>query len=228
MPLPVFEKQDQIPKGFEELYEEKDGKWQAKASDTSKLEETLGKVRQEKKDADKAARIAEDRAADLQRKLDAKEASGAETDKKVSDMLAKWEEDKNKAVQAVEKERDDARTELRTLRLDDKLKAAFLAAGGRPERVEKAIADTKRHFDLVDGEIVHKDEKGTVTTTKVTDFYGKSYKTEMPEFYSGTKATGGGANGGEKSPPVSSDIAERVIKDPLAVLNETNLAGVGR
>lgn len=196
MPFPTFDKQADIPKGFEGEYEERDGKWVAKLPDVAKLEETLGKVRGEKKDAEKLAREAADRAADLQRKLDAKEATGAETDKKVSDMLAKWEKDKDAAVKAVQDKLDEANGKLRSVNLDDKAKAAFLKAGGRPERADAALKLKRDILDLADERIVIKNEKGEVTTATVEDLWGKDFRKEMPDFYTGTKATGGNAPGG--------------------------------
>lgn len=224
--FPTFKSKDEIPKGFESAYEEKDGQWVAKLPDTSKLETTLATVRGEKKEFEKAARDAAEKAADLQRQLDAKNAAGVDTDKKTADMLAQWNKDKDAAVKAVQDQLAQANAELRTVKLDDQLKAAFLAAGGRPERAAKALHDTKHHFDLVDGQIVKKNEKGDVTTEKASDFYTKTYRAEVPEFYTGTKANGGGAGGGAGPKPATGDpsLAERVLANPLATLREANEA----
>lgn len=224
MPFPTFEKQSDIPKGFESEYHEVDGKWVAKLPDVNKVEDTLAKVRQEKKDAEKRARESEEIKAELQRKLDAKDASGAETDKKVADLLAKWEQDKNAAVKKVQDELEARSAELRQIKLYDKAKSEFLSAGGRPDRAEAALNLKKAMLDLADDRIVVKDEKGEVTTESIKDFWGKSFKKEMPEFFAGTKATGGGAGGGAGPNPSMGDpsIVEQVIKNPLAVLQAAN------
>jgi hypothetical protein len=226
MSFPVFDKVGDVPKGFEAAYEEREGKWHAKIPDTAKIEETLTKTRSERKEFEKAAKDASEKAADLQRQLDAKSATGADTDKKVSEMLAKWEQDKNAAVKAVKDQLDTAAGELRTLKLDDKIKAAALAAGVLPTKVDAVLKLTKDSFDLADDRIVVKDAKGEVTTKTVADFFAKDYRAQMPELYQGTKATGGGASGGASKTTTTSDgsAGDRVIANPLQMLKDANEA----
>jgi hypothetical protein len=226
MSFPVFDKAGDVPKGFEAAYEEREGKWHAKIPDTAKIEETLTKTRSERKEFEKAAKDASEKAADLQRQLDAKLATGADTDKKVSEMLTKWEQDKNAAVKAVKDQLDAAAGELRTLKLDDKIKAAALAAGVLPTKVDAVLKLTKDSFDLADDRIVVKDAKGEVTTKTVADFFAKDYRAQMPELYQGTKATGGGASGGASKTTTTSDgsAGDRVIANPLQMLKEANEA----
>jgi hypothetical protein len=226
MSFPVFDKAGDVPKGFEAAYEEREGKWHAKIPDTAKIEETLTKTRAERKEFEQAAKAASEKAADLQRQLDAKSATGADTDKKVSEMLAKWEQDKNAAVKAVKDQLDAAAGELRTLKLDDKIKAAALAAGVLPTKVDAVLKLTKDSFDLADDRIVVKDAKGEVTTKTVADFFAKDYRAQMPELYQGTKATGGGASGGASKTTTTSDgsAGDRVIANPLQMLKEANEA----
>jgi hypothetical protein len=226
MSFPVFDKAGDVPKGFEGAYEEREGKWHAKIPDTAKIEETLTKTRAERKEFEQAAKAASEKAADLQRQLDAKSATGADTDKKVSEMLAKWEQDKNAAVKAVKDQLDAAAGELRTLKLDDKIKAAALAAGVLPTKVDAVLKLTKDSFDLADDRIVVKDAKGEVTTKTVADFFAKDYRAQMPELYQGTKATGGGASGGASKTTTASDgsAGDRVIANPLQMLKEANEA----
>ena len=224
MPFPTFDKKDDIPKGFESEYEEKDGKFVPKVPDVATLERTLEKVRAERKEEEKARKQAEDARADLERKL-AAASSGDEKDK-VTKALAKFDSDLAAAKAKHEQELAAARAELRTLKLDDKVKAAFLKAGGRPERADKALADTKIRFDLADdGRIIVKDAKGEATTATVEDFFGKTYRAEMAEFYTGTKASGGGASGGAGGSVVTGGIsADDVIRNPLAALKAANEA----
>lgn len=226
MPWPTFKSQAEIPEAFRSEYEEKEGAWHPKLPDTSKLDETLTKVRGEKKDAEKAAKAAEDRAQELQRQLDAKSASGVDTDKKVSEMLEKWEKDKNAAVQKVQEQLDAANGKLRQVTLYDKAKEAFIKAGGRPEKADAALKLKQDALDLADDRMVVKNAKGEVTTESVADFWGKTFRTEMPEFFTGTKASGGGATGGASTVPATGagNAAERVIANPLAMLQEANAA----
>jgi seryl-tRNA synthetase len=234
MPWPTFKTKDEIPEPFRGEYEERDGAWHPKGaggdggSGASKLEETLAKVREERKEAERRAREAEESRAALERQLAA--ASSGEEKDRVTKALKKFDDDLAAAKAEHKKELDAARAELRTLKLDDKVKAAFLAAGGRPERAEKALRDTKERFDLADdGRIVVKDAKGEVSTATVEDFFGKTYRAEMAEFYTGTKATGGGANGGAGATPARTANAgawdgDAVLKDPMGALNAANAA----
>lgn len=224
MPLPTFKIKAEIPKGFEDLYDEKDGEFIPKApEDVSGLKATLETIKQEKKDADKARRKAEDERADLERKL-AAAGSGEEKDK-VSKALAKFDADRIEYEAKATAKLAEKDAELRTLKLDDKIKAAFLKAGGRSERADKALNDTKGRLDLADdGRIVVKDAKGELTTATVEDFFGKTYKAEMAEFYNGTKATGGGARGGAGTNVVQTGkmTPDEIVANPLKALQEAN------
>lgn len=224
MSFPTFDKKDDIPKGFESEYEERDGKWHPKAADdTTALKGALDKERESRKAEAKRAKDAEDARADLERKL-AAAGTGEEKDK-VTKALAKFDADLAAAKAAHEAEVATLKGELRTIRLDDKVKAAFLKAGGRPERADKALNDTKALFDLADdGRIIVKDAKGEATTATVEDFFGKTYKAEMAEFYTGTKASGGGAAGGVGSSTATGGkiSGDDLLANPLKVLQAAN------
>lgn len=200
MPFPTFKTQDEIPEQFRSEYEERDGAWHPKLEDTTGLKNSLAAARRERDEAlRKAAEEAEGKAA-VQRQLDAQKATGGDVDKKISDLLAQWEKDKDAAVEAATKPLKEQLGQkdgkLRTLLLDDKLREAFIAAGGRPEKADRAVALNKHHFDLIDGDrLVMKDAQGTVLTTTVEEHFGKTYKAQDPEFYKGTEAAGGGAGG---------------------------------
>lgn len=224
MALPTYEKQADIPKGFEELYEEKGGKWEPKpAEDVSGLKRTLDTIKQEKKDEEKARRKAEEERADLERKL-AAAGTGEEKDK-VAKALAKFDADLAAAKADHEKVVLQLQGELRGLKLTDQLKARFLAAGGRPERADKMLRDTEGRFDLEGDRIVVKDPKGTVTSQTPEDYFAKTYRTEVPEFYTGTKAAGGGGGSGGGSLPAGGGgkmSAEDILANPLAAMQQAN------
>lgn len=230
MKLPVFDKQADIPKGFEGLFEEKDGKWQAKASETDTLEATLTTLRGEKKDLEKKLKVASDGQADLQRKLDIAEKAGGDVDKVKRELLEKWQADTDKAVKAVQDQLEAANGKLETYEVDNNLSAAFVGAGGRPEKSAAALQLNKRHFKLVDGKLVKLNDKGEVTTEKVEDHFKTGFKKEMPEFYQGTKATGGGAGGGTGGSPLTTDAAEidRMIANPARLIERANAEGAAK
>jgi predicted nuclease with TOPRIM domain len=93
MKLPTFAKKDEIPKGFESLYQETDGKWEPKPTETEKLEGTLETLRGEKKELEKKLKTATDAQTDLQRKLDVAAKGGEDFDKKSKELLDKWQKD---------------------------------------------------------------------------------------------------------------------------------------
>jgi seryl-tRNA synthetase len=225
MPRPIFEKKDDIPKGFEDEYEEKDGKWHPKpVDDGAALKETLRKERERADDAEKERKK-------LERRLAAAE-TGDEKDK-VSKALAKFDEDLAAEKEAHKKELEKLQGELRSIRLDDRAKEAFIKAGGRPERADKALKLYKDALDLdKDGKrIVIKDDEGNVTTQTIDDFWGKKVRADLPDFYTGTKASGGGGkNDGLNPTPVPTDgkwDGDAVLKDPLGALSAANAAQTG-
>lgn len=227
MPRPVYDKKDDVPKGFEDEYEEREGKWHPKAADNAELKAALADERRLREAAEKlTAKAANDRA-DLERRLAAASAGGDDKDRAlIAKALAKFDSDLVEVKAAAAAEVAASKAELRTLKLDDKVKAAFLAAGGRSERADKALRDTKERFDLADdGRIVVKDATGAPTTTTVEDFFGKAYRAEMAEFYTGTKAAGGAAKGGANLgsiPAKGARDSDEVITNPMGVLKRAN------
>jgi hypothetical protein len=166
----------------------------------TKLEGTLEKVRGEKSAAEKAKKDAEDAAANVQRELEARQAGGQLTDAKVKELLDKWEVEKQKAIAAAVEEATkplgSMQERLTKYELDDVLGSEFIKAGGTEKRRAQAVALAKLNgFQLVDGKVVRK-VSGEIQTTSVTDYFGGEFKTEMQEWYDGTKASGGGAGGG--------------------------------
>lgn len=228
MPFPIFDKKDDIPKGAEDVYEERNGKWHPKIEDVTPLKTAIEKERSDRKKAEDQAREASEKAADLERKLTAAAGGGGDKDQ-IAKALKKFDDDLAAAKAEGKKESDALRTQLRTLQLDDKAKAAFIKAGGRPERADAMLKLNRDRLDLVDDRIVIKNAKGETTTETVEDFFAKSYKTEMPDFYKGTQASGGGASGGSGggsgAPMVS---AEELLKDPLAAMNKANEAAAAK
>jgi hypothetical protein len=233
MPIPVFDTKDTIPKGFEDLYEERDGKWHPKGAsgdDSGDLKKALAEEREKRQSTERMMKKAADDRADLERKLSIAthsddDGAKAKLSKKLAELEAAYA-DKEKALEAP---RAALEAELRTIKLDNNVKAAFLAAGGRPERADKALRDTKDRFDLAeDGRILVKDEKGEVSAASVADFFNKTYRGEMAEFYAGTKAAGGGAKGGASAATSNGRSGDRdfgaLLADPQSVLKAANAA----
>ncbi len=232
MAWPTFKKHADIPEGFRDEYEEKDGEWVPKlpeADDGAELKTTLEKERKARKDAEKERKAAEEARADLERKLAAATGGGDEKEKaKLEKALAKFDADLAAAKAAHQAELDKVNGELRKLKLTDKVTEQFLKAGGRPERAEQMRRLTDGRLDLEGDRIVVKDAKGEVTSQSVEDFFAKTYKTEVPEFYSGTRAAGGGAGGGAggKGAGTGGKMSpDEIIANPLRALQEANANG---
>jgi hypothetical protein len=205
MPLKLFPKREEIPEAHRaSAVELKDGQFAiAEEEDTTGLQNTIKATRKERDDAIAAKASAESKAADTQRQLDARIASTGDVDKKISDLLTKWEADKNAAVQAAKDEaqkRIDELSGFRNKRLvEDELKKAFRAAEGREDLEDDVVALTRGDFKLVDDKLVNVDASGQVTTVSPEQFY-KNLKAKRGMFYKGTQADGGGAPGGGGAP----------------------------
>lgn len=138
------------------------------------------------------------------RKLEAFDASGKQTDEKIAAMLTKWEEEKKKAVSDALAEKDKEivplRDRLEKYELDNVLESAFKKAGGDDVRTKRAVALAKQEgWQLVDGKAVRKDASGTILTDTPDDFFGKTFKEEFDDWYTGSRADGGAHKGGAGS-----------------------------
>lgn len=225
--LKLYDTKDAVPEALRSAaIETKDGKFAADepaADDATELKETLKKLRKELDEAGDARKA-------LERKLAAAEHGGDGKEKdKVTKALEKFDADLAAAKADFEKKLAVRDGELRTLKLDEKAKAAFLKAGGRPERADAALRLKKDALDIDGDRIVIKNEKGETTTTTIDDFWSKSFKVEMPEYFIGTKATGGGANGGAGAHTGGGTKwdGDAVIKDPLGALQAANAESAG-
>lgn len=163
------------------------------------LELTLKKVRQEKSEIEGGKKKAEDALATAQRELEARQAGGQLTDEKVKALLDKWEVEKKNAIEAAVAEAikpyQPLQERLTKYELDDVLGSQFVASGGTEKRREQAIALAKaRGFQLVDGKVVRK-VNGEIQPINPSDYFAGDFKQEMPEWYDGSKAAGGGAGG---------------------------------
>jgi hypothetical protein len=206
---------DQIPKDKQDAaLELKDGSWvlpeatpdsTAATESIARLERSLAAARQERNDWEAKAKQAESSVGELTRKLDAKEATGQQTDEKITAMLAKWEQDKQSAVEAAiaatTQKFSPLQERLTRLELDDQLGAAFGETGGRAERKARALVLAKQDgWTVVDGKLVLKDSDGNITNLSPKDYFATKLKADVPEFFEGTKASGGGATGSSNLP----------------------------
>jgi hypothetical protein len=224
MPFPIYDKKDAIPAGAEDVYEERDGKWHPKAAeDTSGLTSALAKERDARKAAEKAAKAATDERDTAVRERDVLKTQTGDSDGKVAELLKRWDTEKTALEEKYKgdlKTRDDR---IRTLTLDQTAKAAFVKAGGRPEKADAALKLYADRLDLAEDRPVVKDDKGQVTTDSLDKFFGEVVRKELPEFYTGTKAAGGGAGGINGGVQGSGTLTgEQILQNPGAAFDAAN------
>lgn len=229
MPFPVFDTLEAVPEAFREEYEQgEDGKYVAKApaaEDVTPLKTALAAERKRADTAEKAAKAAEAAKGAAEREAQALKTQIGDPEAKTKALLEKFEEDIKAAVAGKDADIERLTGELRTIRLDDKVKAEFIRAGGRPERADAALTLYKHRTDLADDRIVVKDAKGDVSTATIGDFWSKEVRGEMPELFSGTKAGGGAGNGGTPGSGAASSGTlswDAIAANPGAALDAAN------
>lgn len=198
MAFPTYEKKEDIPKGFEDLYEEKDGKFSPKVPevpDVTKLNTALETERTQRAEEEKARKKAERELAEMRRKEAAREGNVSE-----ETMTKLREEDERKRreeLDPVRQELDRTKAELTKVKKTDRVQRLFLDSGGIAARLEDAMLSLDKRTGLTeDGNtITVLDKEGKLTTTKVEDFLKGDFKKEKPWLYAGSGGSGSGAGG---------------------------------
>jgi len=237
MALPEFAKLEDVPEGFRELYEEKDGKAVLKASDVDEqgLSEkgrlAIKAEREAAAAADKARKEAEKRAKELGDQLVAKtagitEAALKELREKVrKDLQAESAEEMTRKQAEIDALKA-VHAENRVLKLDTKVKKVLLDAEVRHERVDALFTLTHADYDLTeDGKPKLVNHPGMT----IDQYARTELKRRYPEFFRGSQAAGGGAGGAYTADgkPVSGTTAEDVARNPAAAMTAARAAEAG-
>lgn len=219
--FPTFKTKEEIPAGFIEDYEERDGEWHPKlpgAPEADGLKSALEKERKARADAEKTAKETAARIAELEREAKAKEAG------LTSEEVKKFREDAYKEIRAEIaadlEERDrklaEATAAVRAMKLDNRVKELALKNGVRPDVVDDWWRLNSDAFELSeDDQPTVKDGKGK----PVDKYIGEDLKKARPYLYEGTKAQGGG--GGSPARPGIGSVgtsAEDILRNPSAAL----------
>jgi hypothetical protein len=221
MALPVFDKKESIPAGFEDEYEEKEGKWHP-IDHTSKLHDALETERAERKKAEGLARKAAKDAADAEAKRNA--AAAGMTEEQLKKIYDSIESNLRGEYEPKIAELEKYRTEIRALKLDSKVKTLFKDGGARDGNINDFWKLHADEFDLTaDGKPMVKNEPGKDVARHV-----QSILKTRQEWVVGTKATGGRTNQLPTSTPSSGlnpggVTFEDLVKNPssaIAVANE--------
>jgi hypothetical protein len=220
MPLPTFDKKESIPAGFEEEYEEHEGKW-VPIDRVSKLEAGIKKERDAREKAESVARKAAKDAADAEARRTATAAGMTEEQlKKIYDSV---EANVRAEYEPKIAELEQYRTEVRGLKLDSKVKALFKDGGALEGKVGDFWKLHADEFDLTaDGKPMVKNEPGKDVARHVASIL----KTRQ-EWVQGTKAAGGRTNQLPSSTPANGlnpggVSFEDLIKNPGAAIAVAN------
>jgi hypothetical protein len=113
---------------------------------------------------------------------------------KWDEWRAAHEKNKAEALDKVKKELDGARGELKTFKLNGKMRSAALDAGIALEHVDDVVALlADRQVKLTDkGEFEIFDLDGVPFTSDLKTFFGDYYKGKRPIYYEGANPAGGG------------------------------------
>jgi len=217
MALPTYKAEKDIPKGFEELYEEIDGEWKPKDSGVEH-QEALQKEREKREAAEKNAKTAAKALKDKEREIEAgKSGVTQETvDKIKAEAKAEVEAEYGPKVA----DRDKLAAENRAFRLTDVIGKMFVEGKGIPEKNASFWKLHGDEFDLTDdGKPMVKGKPGQDVKKHV-----ETLMKTVPEWVQGTRATGSGQTGMLSKPAedAGGDADKRVL-NPAALLAEANI-----
>jgi regulator of replication initiation timing len=215
MPIETYDSADAVPEEHRDTaLALADGKFAVVVEeDVSGLKANAARILEEKKQADKERRELAKRLGDLEREKSAA-AQGI-----TSDQLAKLKADVEAEYAPLREEAQALKEQLRGLKLDKTVQAQMAKAGVRGERVEALWKLARDHFDLTDdGEPYVKVAPGTSIEAHIA----KTLKTDYPEFFAGTAASGGGAPGSRGA--AGAKTVSR--SDTKAMLDPVVLAGI--
>jgi len=221
MALPTFDKKADIPKGFEDEYEEVEGKF-VPIDHTAKLQRALDEERAAREKAEGVARKAAKEAADAAARKQA--AAAGMTEDELKKLYDKVEANIRAEYDPVLKEAEVLKTENRNLKLRNVVKEQFRAAGALKDKLDDFWKLHGEEFDLTaDGKPMVKAEPGK----DVAKHVGAICKLRN-EWMQGTRAAGGGASGTSAlaAAPGSGDggalTFEDVVKRPERAISAAN------
>jgi hypothetical protein len=198
----VVDSLDTVPEPLRELYTEVEGKHVLDADieghpAVAGLKSALEKERKTAKDALAKARAAGDPAEVERLRTELEELRMQHPKPDVEKLVAKRLQEFEEKQRPILEERDRIKGELRTLRLDDRVKAAALKAGVFSEDVDDVLLIARRHFDLgEDNKVIVLDDDGDPAGKTPEQWFADVFKQRKPKFFKGADASGTGARGG--------------------------------
>lgn len=181
MPLPTFEKAEEIPEAFRDSYIEKDGKFVPDIEDVAPLKNAHERQKAETRAAKEQAAHLAQRLAELEQNAQAK-ARGI-----TDEQLQKWREEMQAEKRPLEEKLSKYEQELRTLKLDNAVKSMMAKAGVVGPRVDALFKLVGDRFDLSeDGTPILRDKP----VADLQQYLATDVASEYPEFYASTQKAG--------------------------------------
>ena len=215
-----------VPEAYRERYTKRDdGKFyldEIEIDDGAELRSSLEREREERRKAKEALEkykdIDPEKAREAQRKLDEIENKKLTDEGEFNRLLEKRQKEWDAEKLRLEGELQKANGEVRTFKLDDKVRAAAIAAGVFEEDIEDVMTITRSRFDLDEkGRIVVKDEEGDATGSTVEKFFGETFRTMRPKFYKPAESGGSGAPPKPGSPSNTGNVRTVSLSDQGAL-----------
>jgi hypothetical protein len=213
MPLPTFKTLEEIPEAFRSEYVQRDGEYVPNVEDVAPLKSAHERQKEENRQL--KAKLAEREAA---------ERLKAETDKAKQQGVTDEQLAKIRAEIAAEKAPlEDANTklqaEIRSLKLDSRIKALMGEAGFNPKRVDDLYKLIGDRFDLNDsGTPILKDNPAADLLKTLKSVADKEY----PEFALSPQKGGTQAAGGGGGTTATADQEKMLVSNPMALLAQAN------
>lgn len=217
MAFPVFEKKEDIPKGFEEDYEEREGKFHPKVPDVTKQQTALEAERKRADDEKKRATEAENKLAEMRRKQAA--ADNNISEEKLAE-LRREDEEKRKPLEDKVRELEGKLTKVTKT---DRVQSLALKHGVLPDRIDDAMLALEKRTGLTENgdTITVLDKDGKLTTETIDEFLKVRFKKEKPWLYKGSGASGSGATestSSEEEPPTPEAANEKALAEKRRVV----------
>lgn len=239
MKLKIYDKKEDVPAKFADVYEETDGKWSPKQelvdlleedgdasepADAGGLKKALEAERKLREKAEKDLRAQKQQAADKERQNKGVTEEVLKTIRQ--EVRAELEEE----FAPIKTELETAKKSMRELQLDSAVQGIMGSkdVGVRSERTKDLWRLVKDEFDLTDdGKPMVKDKPGTEVGKYLADAVKKRY----PEFFQASAASGGGAAGAggtgtKPTPPAKgTPTVEDILKNPGAAIQAARASG---
>lgn len=214
----VLDTLDGVSEAVREFYTEVDGRFVLDADvethpGTEKLRKTASARKREREAVEEELKAFKELGAtpeelrDLKKKLEAKPKEGEPED--LERRIEKRVAEVKKEFEPIVTELEAMKAENRMLKLTDKVRAAFIAAGGIEEDADLVLKDTESRFDLDEkSRVVVLDDERDPTGHQPQEWFEKVYKKSRPKFFKGTGAAGGGSTGGGGGSAAPDELAK--------------------